>query len=128
MAYESFYGGRQGASFVIVKNYPYIYPPEDPSVEDLSMVTEFKKGGASVDQVNYGEYVIIDTYSKNDPDNGKVFCRGMDYTDDLGGAKYIGQICGPDGKVKDVSITYYTNILKIQILYRFSRLEILCIP
>ena len=62
MEYASFYGGRRGHSFVIVKNYPDI----------PSMVSDFTSGG-SFTEVNFDEYVIINTVSKNHPDNGKIF-------------------------------------------------------
>lgn len=167
MSYESFYGGRQGASFVIVERfeginipnpefkeayyavnednirfYPFILKKEDnyysykwiettldgstvnviytetgqPGQEDLpieyqkGMVQCFKQGGDTTDIVNYGEYVIIDTVSKDNPDNGKVFRRGMDFNNDLGGAEYIGQIVGPSGDSADLDLTYYDAI------------------
>ena len=77
MEYNSFYGGRRGASFVIVKNYPSI----------AEMVKAFRQGG-SYKVVNYDEYVLIDTVNKNDKDNGKIYRRGYDYNNDLGGAIY----------------------------------------
>ena len=154
---ESFYGGRQGASFVIVKHFDGIDIPEYtkykngwfakdnegyfivPLIEKngnnysdypywgaipkdgLTTVTSksgatsaplpvayaegmkqcFEKGGASTSEVNYGEYVIIDTISDlgeyNNPENGKIFRRGMDYDNELAGAEFIGQITGPKG-------------------------------
>lgn len=167
MSYESFYGGRQGASFVIVERfeginipnpefkevyyaanednirfYPFILKKEDnyysykwiettldgsnvnviytetgqPGQEDLpveyqkGMIQCFKQGGDTTDIVNYGEYVIIDTVSKDNPDNGKVFRRGMDFDNDLGGAEYIGQIVGPKGDSAELSMTYYNDV------------------
>jgi len=68
MNYGSFYGGKRGASFVIVKNYPDI----------ASMVRDFSQGGNFLD-VKYDEYVIINTVNKNNGDNGKIFRRGYDY-------------------------------------------------
>ena len=53
MSYGSFYGGRQGNSFVLVKSYPDV----------PSMVTDFKKGN-NFSQVKYDEYVIINAYNK----------------------------------------------------------------
>lgn len=48
------------------------------------MVNEFMKGGSYTD-VNYGEYVIIDTIlnmsHKNDDLNGLLYRRGFDYTE-----------------------------------------------
>ena len=185
MAQSSFYGGRQGASFVIVKKFDGINIPEntvhryksyatndnltnlifyvdannklieknqnnymnyhwnyleldgseitnvewdpaltgtsgDPSSVTLAneyaegMVQCFQKGGASTDIVNYGEYVIIDTLSKDNPDNGKVFRRGMNYQNDLGGAEYIGQIVGPQGEAPELEIDKYDDIIEIE--------------
>jgi hypothetical protein len=68
MNYGSFYGGKRGTSFVIVKNYPDI----------ASMVRDFSQGGNFLD-VKYDEYVIINTANKNNGDNGKIFRRGYDY-------------------------------------------------
>lgn len=65
---SSFYGGRRGASFVIVKNYL-----------DIPSMTEDFKNGNSFKDVAFDEYVIINNPRKNHPDNGKVFRRGYDY-------------------------------------------------
>ena len=86
MEYNSFYGGRRGASFVIVERYASVF----------EMVQEFKKGG-DYKTVNYDEYVIIDTENKNDIENGKIYRRGYDFNNELGGAEYVGQIVGPAG-------------------------------
>ena len=83
----SFYGGRPGNSFVIVTTYR--------SVAD--MVTRFKEG-PSYSPVHYDEHVMINTVNKNDPDNGKIYRRGYQFTNDMGGAIYIGTIVGPSGK------------------------------
>jgi hypothetical protein len=81
----------------------------------------FEQGGATTDIVNYGEYVIIDTFKgigeKSNPDNGKVYRRGMNYDYDpiknpLAGAEYIGQIVGPKGDTPEVSIEHYENIIQ----------------
>ena len=86
MEYNSFYGGRRGASFVIIKSYKSI----------ADMVAAFQQGGA-YKVVNYDEYVLIDTENKNDKDNGKIYRRGYEYNNSMGGADYIGQIVGPAG-------------------------------
>ena len=86
MEYNSFYGGRHGASFVIQERYLTI----------AAMIEQFKMGN-SYKTVNYDEYVIIDTENKNDPDNGKIYRRGYDYNNSVGGALYVGQIVGPAG-------------------------------
>ena len=86
MEYNSFYGGRRGASFVIAKRYSTI----------AEMVAAFSRGG-DYKTVNYDEYVLIDTENKNNPDNGKIYRRGYEYNNSMGGAIYEGQIVGPAG-------------------------------
>ena len=86
MEYNSFYGGRRGASFIIVKSFKTV----------AEMIAEFSKGNQYT-TVNYDEFVIIDTENKNNTDNGKIYRRGYNYTGDLGGAEYVGQIVGPAG-------------------------------
>ena len=83
---DSFYGGKQGVSFVIKSRFT--------SIDE--MVKNFKTGNEFID-VWYGEYCIIDTPNKNDKDNGKIYRRGMlsSINANLGGAEYIGQIVGP---------------------------------
>lgn len=167
---ESFYGGRQGASFVIVKRFDGIDIPNDvyrfgwyakdkdgffyvPLIErnvdnyadypdwgsipkdgvttvvSQSGITSdplpvekaegmkqcFEKGGMTTSEVGYGEYVIIDTIfglgEYNNPDNGKVYRRGMNYDSDLGGAEYIGQIVGPQGSCPKLEMSTVEDIL-----------------
>lgn len=91
---ESFYGGRTGASFVIKKNFK--------TTEE--MINFFKKGNLS--DVNYGEYVIIDTDSKNNPDNGKVYRRSFNNDD----PDYIGQIVGPQGESPEIELVHFNEI------------------
>ena len=73
----------------------------------------FEKGAATTDKVNYGECVIIDTIANlgddGNPDNGKIFRRGLNYnynevTNPLAGAEYVGQIVGPPGKLAGFGI------------------------
>lgn len=178
MSFESFYGGRMGASFIIVKRFNDINIEEDSeyafkyyactadgnsflsknnslieknnknyrdyrwkphtldgttiTTKDVDSETEvditldivyaegmvqcFSKGGETTDEVNYGEYVIIDTLNKNNPNNGKVYRRGMNYIYDainnpLAGAEYIGQIVGPQGNSPELSIDHYETII-----------------
>lgn len=66
--YNSFYGGRRGTSFVIVKNY----------LDIPQMVNAFSQGNDCT-EVNFEEYVIINNPNKNHPDNGKIFRRGYDF-------------------------------------------------
>ena len=92
----SFYGGKQGRTYHLVEHFDSI----------TAMCTQFAKGGQYTD-VNYGEYVIIDTPYKGNSDNGIIYRRGFDYQSDPGtdtvkqpgnGAIYIGQIVGPAGQ------------------------------
>lgn len=99
MNYTSFYGGQPGISFVITQHFP--------SIE--AMKEKFAKGDHYT-EVNYGEHVIIDTKNKNDQDNGKVYRRGYDYSNDSGGAIYIGQIVGPSGLAPALELKDYSVI------------------
>lgn len=69
---DSFYGGKPGISFIIVEQFD--------SIKD--MVDNFKKGGEYA-AVNYGEFVIIDTWvnlnNKTSLENGIIYKRGFDY-------------------------------------------------
>ena len=102
MEYNSFYGGKRGASFVIVKSFK--------TIEE--MINNFSKGGAYT-TVKYDEYVIIDTVNKNNPDNGKVYRRGYDYNNAIGGAIYIGQIVGPGGLAPQAELTTIAEVENI---------------
>lgn len=128
MEYNSFYGGRRGASFVIVKRYKTI----------KDMTKDFSKG-ANFTQVNFDEYVIIDALKKNDLDNGKIFRRGYDFDSDrliyyntegegqnlpegvdhrtyqteAYGAEYIGTISGPAGQSPVLKMTDLGHIYKM---------------
>ena len=139
MEYNSFYGGRRGASFIISKSFKTIYAPAEDNVgfnkiirldlglaenatittaqrkawlSDNCMVYCFSQGGA-YKTVNYDEYVIIDTYNKNDIDNGKIYRRGYDYNNELGGANYIGQIVGPAGMAPHTELKDYSKVIKM---------------
>ena len=177
---ESFYGGRQGNPFIIVKRFDGIDIPQpnrknqytyravycaidtnvpntylfDNSGKPITKTTEnqydyvwgivlkdgstlhssrdnktyafpvelaegmvqcFQQGGSSTSEVNYGEYVLIDAHSglleQNNVDNGKIFRRGMDYNSSLGGAEFIGNIIGPQGRCPRVDMDSYQNII-----------------
>ena len=98
---QSFYGGKQGFSFLIRKAFPSID----------AMIEAFQKGPNYAD-VNFNEHVIIDTENKNNPDNGKVFRRGYDYNDiETGGAIYVGQIVGPSGHAPTMEIHPYSDVI-----------------
>lgn len=152
MNYGSFYGGRKGTSFVIVKSYPDI----------ISMVQDFIKG-SDFSEVKYDEYVLINTYNKTHPDNGKIFRRGRDYnsnreisgrrayrdaahTDEIkgktatiedyqtayyseeidiiaGGAQYIGTIVGPPGRAPHLSMLSYDEVRDRQAQQGYSTIR-----
>lgn len=90
----SFYGGRPGNSFIIIKNFPSVN----------AMKTQFKKGPAYT-EVHYDEHVLIDTEDKNNAENGQIYKRGYNYTNEMGGAEYIGRIVGPAGPAPNLALT-----------------------
>lgn len=133
---SSFYGGKQGRSYRIVKHYD--------SVED--MVNAFSQGNEYTD-VGYGEYVIIDTIvnrnEKSNPENGLLYRRGYNFDEPLneagraaanaeqkiegntshekwsqyveqpgGGAIYIGQIVGPKGEAIPIELLNWNDFLE----------------
>lgn len=100
---NSFYGGRRGASFVIAKRYSTI----------AEMVAAFSQGG-DYKTVNYDEYVLIDTENKNNPDNGKIYRRGYEYNNSMGGAIYEGQIVGPAGLAPHTEMHTIDEVEQIQ--------------
>lgn len=99
MAYNSFYGGRQGASFTIVKNFSTIQ----------EMIDSFKQG-SDYKVVNYDEYVLVSTEDRYSKDNGKIYRRGYEYSNDMGGAIYIGQISGAPGPAPYLELTTIEEI------------------
>lgn len=103
MEYNSFYGGRRGASFVIAKRYSTI----------AEMIAAFSQGG-DYKTVNYDEYVLIDTENKNNKDNGKIYRRGYEYNNSMGGAIYEGQIVGPAGMAPHTEIHTIDEVEQIQ--------------
>lgn len=91
---DSFYGGRPGFSFIIVLNYA--------SVDEM---VECFKQGPDYTTVHFDEHILINTENKNDPDNGKIYRRGYDYSNDMGGAVYVGTIVGPAGRAPLLELT-----------------------
>ena len=77
----SFYGGRPGNSFNIVTNFSTV----------AEMVAAFKQG-PNYTTVHYDQHVIINTSDGTDVDNGKIYRRGYNYTNSMGGAEYVGKI------------------------------------
>lgn len=83
---DSLYGGHQGVSFIIKDSF-----------ESIEEAVATCKLGPQYTRCWYGENIIISTPNLNDEDNGKVFNRGLDYTNDMGGLVFIAQIVGPAG-------------------------------
>lgn len=94
--------------------------------EQKGMIQCFKKGQGYTD-VQYGEYVIIDTPLQNNPENGLLYRRGLnpkesitptiDYNTVLSydqrltywlspgaGAEYVGHIVGPQGETPEITL------------------------
>lgn len=78
------------------------------------MIQFFRKGAETAAEVDYGEYVIIDTikncHSTSNPDNGKIFRRGLDVNNEYAGGIYIGQIVGPKGDTPELKVTSYEEL------------------
>ena len=92
---DSFYGGKQGISFIIRAKFN--------SIADMETAfADFDYKG-----VWYGEYCLIDTVNKNDADNGKVFRRTLNTTGDnySGYAEYIGQFKGSSGSIPIIDLS-----------------------
>lgn len=122
---ESFYGGRQGASFVIKKKFKYLDPCDPAYLAKHDFISCYKNssgtyvftnlnGETTSDMPNrwdimsvcledtgyqdvwYNEYCIIDTDNKNNPNNGKIFRRVLPNEDyATPGYEHIGTIVGP---------------------------------
>lgn len=118
---NSFYGGKQGGSFIIAKTYSTI----------AEMLESFGKNNPDC-PVNFDEYVLINTVNKNNPENGQIFRRGYNYNGtakittyqrtygkenpyetievDSCGAEYIGTIVGPAGRTPILKLGHYQEI------------------
>ncbi len=105
---DSLYGGRPGAPFVLKASFKTID----------EMKREFGKGPAYTG-VWYNEYCIIDTVNKDNRDNGKVYQRTPDYSNEMSGARYIGQIVGPQAGSPELSLTSLVGLEE----YKKTRLE-----
>ena len=101
----SFYGGKQGASFIISKSFN--------SVQE--MIDVFKQG-YNYTEVAFDEYVLINTEDKTNEENGRLYRRGYEFnkTDEnnnpTGGAVYIGTIVGPAGSASKLSLDTYNKV------------------
>lgn len=115
---SSYYGGKPGGAFVIVKSFASIQ----------EMATAFAKGPGYTD-VSFDDYVMINTANRNNPENGQIFRRSLDYkTKDTiknykevegdkkrfeetstvsGGAIYVGTVAGPAGRAPLFNLGQY---------------------
>lgn len=115
---ESFYGGRQGASFVIKKSFKYKNKQDPAYIEDLKIIGDASKLASDLMEENlsnpnykdvwYNEYCIIDTTNKNNPRNGEIYRRTLQTQggeEDVSSSyEYIGQIVGPSAGVPMLNI------------------------
>ena len=99
----SFYGGQPGHSFIIITTYRSI----------ADMVAKFKLGNEYT-AVHFDQHVMINTVNKNDPDNGKIYRRGYDFNNDMGGAEFVGTIVGPAGKAPMIQMTTIADVRRKQ--------------
>lgn len=103
---ESFYGGKQGTSFIIKTTFTSV----------SAMDNAFKQGNLYKD-VAYGEYVMIENTDILDDTRGNIYKRGYN------GAEYIGNIRGPQGTpilfqgTYQANQTYYKNLKQIDTVY-----------
>ena len=103
---ESFYGGKQGASFIIKKTFTSV----------SAMNTAFNQKDVYKD-VAYGEYVMIENTDMLDDTRGNVYKRGYN------GAEYVGNFRGPQGTpiqfqgTYQDNQTYYKNLKQIDTVY-----------
>lgn len=99
---DSFYGGKPGHSFIIVKTFE--------TVDDMK--NAFKEGPNYTD-VHYNEHVLINTKNRLNPENGQVYRRGYDYSNEsTAGAIYVGTIVGPPGAAPKVKLNTFQEIDK----------------
>ena len=102
---ESFYGGKQGASFTIKETFN--------SVEEMEIAF---RGGDTYKKVAYGEHVLI-TGNELNEEYGNIYRRGYD------GAELVGNFRGPQGTpfkfqgTYDKTKTYYNNNKQIDLVY-----------
>lgn len=95
---QSFYGGRPGDSFIIVKSFS----------SEEEMIDNFKNG-MDYNEVYFNEYVIINN-PNNSIQNGKIYKRGYNFSNENGGAEYICKIQGPAGLPVSVELCPYEKI------------------
>lgn len=96
---DSLYGGKPGTPFILKKSFPSIEEMQKMFYENTG-----ERWNDDYTDVFYGEFCIIDTPDKRNPENGMVFRRGFN------GPEYIGQIVGPGGMgVSNLQIRTYNE-------------------
>ena len=121
---SSFYGGKEGRSFVIAKTFPSI----------SEMATAFAQG-YNYSDVKFDEYVLINTEYRDNPENGRIYRRGYDFDNterkimsyakgnslayaeeeiNAGGAEYIGTIVGPAGRAPAFNLGLYDDVSNLK--------------
>jgi len=53
---------------------------------------------------------MINTVNKNNPENGRIYRRGYNFTNSDGGAIFIGTIVGPSGHAPMLEMTTYADV------------------
>ena len=86
---QSFYGGRQGISFIIKKQFATV----------AAMNEFFAKGAETTSEVGYGEYVVINTNYSKASGNGDVYMRGFE-----GAEGPVCNILGPMGNTPAITV------------------------
>ena len=105
---SSFYGGHEGRPLILKGSFKTVKEMVDAFGDPTSKIIEF------------GEYAIIASDNRNNPENGRIYRRGKDYANITGtkitawkeengvfvvdetvttanGAEYVSQIVGPGG-------------------------------
>lgn len=102
MKIDSLYASHAGKSFEIKAAFLSV----KDMINAFSMAENYRT-------VWYGEHAIISCKNKNHPDNGKVFMRGLDYQNAMGGAIYKFQIIGPSSGTPFFQVDTIDNVEKI---------------
>lgn len=119
---NSFYGGHDGRPFIITNTYHTV----------AEMTNDFANG-AKCTATRYGDYVLINCDNKNNPENGQIYRRGINFNSEETtveswvlnegvykptlianhGAIYIGTIVGPSGSTPQFHLRGFNQIKDI---------------
>lgn len=100
---SSFYGGKQGLSFKIVKAFN--------SINEMNSAFE---GGYAYTDVGFGEYVIITPEKRTDKEYGQLYRRSYE------GAEYCGMIAGPAGPASKIEFVHFDEAAESAITQTFE--------